>query len=108
MRAATIRYLGWLAENLTGDIFNGYPSVADLRAAHKCCDRIEHIAQYVIEGLPWDRRACMLEKDVDFMRRVLANHAEKLGVGHTNSLPTPQQLDALQAAINNSLHTCME
>lgn len=96
----TIRYLGWIAENLTGDIYKGKPSPSDIRAAHKCCDLIEHIAQYITEGLDWPSRARALAQDVEFMRYVLKTHTEKVGVGQSDCLPTPMQLDVLQTAFS--------
>lgn len=95
----TIRYLGWLAENLSGNFFKGEPSPLDIRAAHQCCDRIEHITQYIIEGLDWSDRAQMLAADVEFMRGILESHAAKAGIGQTECVPTYRQLDALQSAI---------
>lgn len=97
-----IRYLGWIGEALMLSCATGSPDADAVRTAGKCCDRIEHIAQYALDVDDWTNRAEGLIGDVQFMRAALTFHASALEAGLPSYLPTQAQLDDLLGGIASS------
>jgi hypothetical protein len=98
----TIRYLGWLGEALTGHGPGGYPTANAVAEASRCCDRIEHIAQYALESMEWTSQAGFLMQDLAYMNSVLGRFESVFTRG--GLVPTVKQLADLQMALTESVN----
>lgn len=93
----TIRYLSLMAEKLALAT-SGPIERLEADVIGKCCDRVEHIAQYAIDN-PADNsfRLHGLIDDIQFLKSVFARHSKALASGLPRAVPTLGDLEKLLA-----------
>lgn len=98
-----IRALAQTAESINGWLAAGghdakliYPM---LMAAQKLSDRIEHIAQYVLDGVDESAQRRYLEGDIEFLALFLTDYRTTIQEKRQWTLPSYEDIKRLKSAV---------
>lgn len=97
-----IRALAQTAESINGWLADGgqeprltYPM---LMTAHKLSDRIEHIAQYALEGVDESAQRRYLLRDIEFLASFLTDHRGTIRGNRPWTLPSDEEINLMKSA----------
>lgn len=95
----TIRYLGQFGEILLLGSGNGQPNGHAVKIAGKCLNRIEHIAQYALDGSGEGFQVKCLTGDLAFMNVLVKEFEGAFRAGLLMAFPSEEMLADLTSSI---------